>query len=83
MLLLNNLRSLIALGDSRFALIPVELAFVGRGPDAHPVLRIVLVDGRAGQVTWYADLAGQPGAVFNTAAIGNLAQRVADLVAQR
>jgi hypothetical protein len=45
----GNLRSLIALADARFALIPVELAFAKRGSEARPVVRMVLLDGRMGR----------------------------------
>ncbi len=81
--LINNLRSMIALGDSRYALIPVELGFAGSGAERHPVLRVVLLDGRAGQITWYADLPGVSSASFGSADIGALAQRIADLVVAR
>ena len=85
-LLVSNLRSLIALGDSRFALIPVDLAFQARDGRQRPILRLVLLDGRLGQVVWMADVAGEPfarGTPFGAAEIGALAQRVADLVAAR
>jgi hypothetical protein len=81
--LINNLRSMIALGDSRYALIPVELGFAGAGAEKHPVLRLVLLDGRVGQITWYADLPGVASAGFASADIGALAQRIADLVVAR
>ena len=81
--IVNNLRSLIALGDSRFALIPVELSFARKGAQVVPTLRLVLLDGRSGQVAWFGDVAGRPGTGFAAAEIGALAQRVADLVAAR
>ena len=81
--LLNNLRPLIALGDSRYALIPIELAFAGKGPDMQAVLRLVLLDGRGGKLIWFADLTVPAASEFSSAQIGALAQRVADLVAGR
>lgn len=81
--LVNNLRSLIALGDSRFALIPVELSFAHKGAESRASLRLVLVDGRVGQVVWSGDIAGEPATAFGAATIGALAQRVADLVSGR
>ena len=81
--IVNNLRSLIALGDSRFALIPVELSFARKGAQVVPTLRLVLLDGRSGQVAWFGDVAGRPGTGFAAAELGALAQRVADLVAVR
>lgn len=82
-IVINNLRSLIALGDSRYALVPVELGFSGSGADARVVLRLVVVDGRVGQVVWYTDLAAPGNGKFGSAEIGDLAQRVADLVIAR
>jgi hypothetical protein len=82
-MMVDNMRSLIALGDSRFALVPVELTLLKKDNGWRANLRLVLLDGRAGQVVWYTDLAFDPGASFGSAAVGSLAQRVADLVASR
>lgn len=82
-LLLNNLRPLIALGDSRYALIPVELAFAGQEAEMHAVLRLVLIDGRGGKLLWFADISVPAANGFSGPQIGELAQRVADLVAGR
>lgn len=81
--LVNNLRSLVALGDSRFALVPAELSFEGHGADARAVLRVVLVDGRGGTVLFAIDVVVPAGAKFDAPHIGGLAQRVADLVVSR
>ena len=83
MVVINNLRSLIALGDSRFALIPVDLRFSRQGGVVRPVLHLVVVDGRVGQIVWFADVPGDAGPTFASAEIGALAQRIADLVAAR
>ncbi|MEA3247709.1 MAG: hypothetical protein U9Q74_16280 [Gemmatimonadota bacterium] len=81
--LVNNLRSLVALGDSRFALVPAELSFEGHGADARAVLRVVLVDGRGGTVLFAIDVVVPAGSKFDAPHIGGLAQRVADLVVSR
>jgi hypothetical protein len=81
--LIDNMRSHIALGDARYALLPLELAFAKRGTESRTQLRVVLLDGRVGQVVWYADLSVDTGGAFGSAAIGTLAQRVADIVAAR
>lgn len=82
-MLVSNLRSLIALGDSRYALIPVELSFEGRGADAHALLRVVVVDGRGGTIVFAIDVIVPAGGRFDAPRIGALAQRVADLVIAR
>jgi hypothetical protein len=81
--MIDNMRSLIALGDARYALVPVELAFAKQGNEWRGVLRLLMVDGRVGQLTWFADLPVETGASFGSAAIGVLAQRIADLVVAR
>ncbi len=71
-LVADNLRTVSALGDTRYALIPVEL----RGAGADAVLRLVIADTRLRTVVWTADLLadGSPDAA------AALAARVADLV---
>lgn len=76
--LADNLRSITALGDARYALIPVELRAVG---DA-VVLRLVLVDTRARTVTWAADLASPAGAGTGRTMIEELATRIANLIVE-
>lgn len=70
----DNLRLISALGDARYALIPVELRV--EGPFAF--LRLVLADTRTRTIVWGADLGVQaPDGMV--AAIGT---RVADLVVE-
>ncbi len=73
-LLGDNLRAISALGDTRYALIPVEL----RGYGGVATLRLVIVDTRQRVVVWYADLAVE--ADSPTALVESLAKRIADLV---
>jgi hypothetical protein len=76
----SNLRALIALGDTRFALVPVEIAFVGNATRQRAVLRLALVDGRGGLFVWVGDVASDAASSLTPALIGSLAARVADLV---
>jgi hypothetical protein len=68
----DNLRPLTALGDTRYALIPVEL----RAEGGNAILRLVLADTRGRTVVWGADLITAGGAGMLEA----LARHVADLV---
>lgn len=68
----DNLRSITALGDTRHALIPVEL----RGEGELAILRLVLVDTRTRTVVWGADI----GTVGGAATAAALADRLADLI---
>ena len=70
--LADNLRPLTALGDTRFALIPVEL----RADGGSVVLRLVMVDTRGRTVFWAGDLLSPAGEKM----IADLAVRVADLI---
>jgi hypothetical protein len=71
-LLADNLRTVTALGDTRYALIPVELRAQGEGV----VLRLVMADTRTRTLVWAGDLAAPGGADL----IAGLAKRVADLI---
>jgi len=71
-ILADNLRPITALGDTRYALIPVEL----RGDGDAGVLRIVIVDTRARSVAWYADLRAAAGPTM----IESLANGLANLI---
>lgn len=73
-LVADNLRMLTALGDTRYALIPVEL----RGVGDLAALRLVLVDSRSRNVLWVGEL-GLPGAPDLWA---TLAQAIAQLVTE-
>lgn len=77
----SNLRALIALGDTRFALLPIEVVFQGNGGMQRAALRLALVDGRSGVFVWAGDVASDPASSLTPAIVTSLAARVADLVA--
>jgi hypothetical protein len=68
----DNLRTVSALGDTRYALIPVQL----RGDGAQAVLRVVIADTRLRTVVWAADVF----AAGRADAAEALARSIADLV---
>jgi hypothetical protein len=70
----DNLRLISALGDARYALIPVELRVEG----SLGFLRLVLADTRTRKVVWGADIGVQADATM----IATLGTRVADLVVE-
>lgn len=70
-LVADNLRTVSALGDTRYALIPVEL----RGQGGDVALRLVMADTRLRTVVWTADVM----ATGAREAAANIATRVADL----
>ena len=71
-LVADNLRSISALGDTRHALIPVEL----RGDGEMARLRMVLADTRSRTVVWAADLRVPAGPDM----LATLAQQLAALI---
>jgi len=76
----SNLRPLIALGDARYALLPVEVWFVRKGALQIAVLKLAMVDGRGGTFVWMGEVGTDPAAAMSPALINSLAARVADLV---
>ncbi|MDQ3696418.1 MAG: hypothetical protein M3373_00110 [Gemmatimonadota bacterium] len=82
--LASQLRSLIALRDARFALVPVEVRFESRGGGTgRAVLHVALVDARLARVTWSGEVASDSAAALSPALPVSLAERFADLFAAR
>ena len=79
----SHLRGLIALGDTRYALVPIELVIQRDGPRQRAVLRLALIDGRSGLFMWVGEAASDPMTALTPALINSLAARVADLVVAR
>ncbi len=79
----SGIRTLIALSDARYALVPVELVFERTGERQRAVLRLALVDGRSTAFVWIADAVSDGATVKPAGLAGVLAQRVADFVARR
>ena len=87
--LASELRAIVALGDARYVIVPVELRFErlsGAGADTtagRAVLRVALVDARASQVRWLGEVASDPAPAFSLALAAGVASRLADLIAPR
>jgi hypothetical protein len=80
--LASQMRSLVALTEARFRLIPVELRFEPQPAGAtKAILRLVLVDARLAEIAWQADVTTDVASPITSAAIvTGLARRVADLL---
>ena len=82
--LATQLRTMIALHDSRAVLLPVELRFDrDKSGQGLAVLRAVLVDGRIGDVRWAGEVSSDPAPSFSRALLPSLAAHFADLVTIR
>ena len=76
----SNLRLLIGIADTRYALLPVEIWFARKGGQQIAVLKLAMVDGRGGTFVWMGEVGTDPATSFTPALINTLAARVADLV---
>jgi len=78
----SNLRPMIALGDSRYALIPIEVRFARKGDEQIAVLKLGLADGQGGTIVWLGEVGTDPStsATLPPDLINTLATRVANLV---
>jgi hypothetical protein len=84
--LASQLRTIVALSDARYVVVPSEVRVERDAAGAaRAVLRLVLVDARAAQLRWAGDVASEPAAaaapVLSPAAAATLAARFADLIA--
>lgn len=79
--LASQLRSLIALGEARYVLLPVELRFANAPGGGAGRLHVVVIDARRSAIQWAGDVLGAPAAKFSPALAADLASRLADLVA--
>ena len=80
--LATQLRTLVALTDARYALVPVELRFErGATGQGRAVLRAALLDARGSSVTWFGDVVGDSSLALSPALAASPAARLADLIA--
>lgn len=80
--LASQLRTLVAVHDARFVLVPVQAAFERAGDEGgRAVLRLVLVDARAAEVRWAGEVRSSVFATFNPEVTVSLADSLADLIA--
>ncbi len=86
--LASQLRTMVALHDSRFVLAPVELRFEratsnagsGASVPARAVLHVVLLDARLSEVRWVGDVRGDTASSFGPALTASVATHLADLI---
>lgn len=83
--LASQLRTLVALTDTRYVLAPIELRVhriatdsAGRGEG---VLRLALLDARLSEVEWVGEVHSAPQAIPGSALVSSVAAHVADLFA--
>jgi len=82
--LATQLRTIIAMHDSRMVLLPVELRFDrDKSGQGIAVLRAVLVDARIGDIRWVGEASSDPSPTFSRALLASVASHFADLITIR
>jgi len=79
--LASQVRNLVGLKGSRYAVLPVEVRFEGKGGTGVAILRLVMIDSRLAQVRWAGEVRSDPAASFSPALATSVARRFADLIA--
>lgn len=79
--LASQVRGLVGLKGSRYALLPVELRLENRGGGTGvAILRIVMIDSRMAQIRWVGEVVSDPMRTFSPALTASVATHFADLV---
>ena len=80
--LASQVRGLVGLKGSRYALLPVELRFENRGAGMGvAILRIVMIDSRMAQIRWVGEVVSDPMRTVSPALTASVATHFADLAA--
>ena len=79
--LASQVRGLVGLKGSRYAILPVELRIENRGGGTGvAILRLVMMDSRLAQIKWIGEVVSDPMTRFSPALTASVAARFADLV---
>ncbi|MDQ6870887.1 MAG: hypothetical protein M3037_02620 [Gemmatimonadota bacterium] len=77
----SQVRGLVALKGSRYALLPVELRIENRGNGTGvAILRIVMIDSRMAKIRWVGEVVSDPARTLSPALTASVASHFADLV---
>jgi len=79
--LASQLRSLIALNDARYVLIPVEIHFTSAHEAGRITLHAVVIDARRSQIQWMGDITSVPTPHITPVLAADVASKLADLIA--
>ena len=81
--LASQIRSLVALRDARYVILPAILRLENKGTGARGSLLLYLIDTRTSRIAWSGQVSSDVSRTMSPAIAGSLAQQVADLVAAR
>ena len=80
--LASQIRSLVALGDARYVVLPAMLRLDNRVAGARGSLLVYLIDARTSRIQWSGEVSGE-GTTSVSQALGRVARHFADLVVAR
>jgi hypothetical protein len=78
--LASQVRGLVGLKGSRYALLPVELRLSSKGGIGVATLRVVFIDARLAQIKGLWEIQSDPATTFSPELTASLARHFADLV---
>jgi len=78
--LASQVRGLVGLKGSRYALLPVELRLSSKGGTGVATLRVVFIDARLAQIKGLWEIQSDPSSTFSPELTASLARHFADLV---
>jgi len=79
--LASQVRGLVGLKGSRYAILPVELRLENRGGGTGvAILRLVMIDSRMAQIRWVGEVVSEPMRTLSPALTASVATHFADLV---
>jgi len=81
--LASQIRSLVALRDARYVILPAILRLENRGTGARGSLLLYLIDTRTSRIAWSGQVSSDVSRTMSPAIAGTLAERLADLVVAR
>ena len=84
--LASQLRTLVAVHDARFVLLPLDVSFEAAADGAaggQARLRLALIDARTTELIWLGAVTSDPAPSLNPGVAVSLASRIADLIVAR
>jgi hypothetical protein len=78
--LASQVRGLVGLKGSRYAILPVEVRLESHGGTGVAILRLVMIDSRLAQIKWVGEVESDPMRTLSPALTVSVAEHFADLV---
>ncbi|MDP9179018.1 MAG: hypothetical protein M3O61_15170 [Gemmatimonadota bacterium] len=81
--LASQVRALVSMRDARYAILPATLVFEKAAGGLRGTVLVYLIDARTARIQWSGAVTGDASRSLSPAMAGDIAQRIADLVAAR